>query len=78
MGLGLVLSSKNVDSTMSTLSSFRSSSFGSSAISASFTGGILKRLKTIVAVGLTVAKASSGGRRVEAGKESLREAYGIS
>ncbi|KAF7816001.1 Transmembrane protein TqsA-like [Senna tora] len=44
LGLGFVFSSKNVDSTMSTLST----------ISAFFTRGILKKLKTIVAVGLIV------------------------
>ncbi|KAL0000497.1 hypothetical protein SO802_014278 [Lithocarpus litseifolius] len=57
IGLGLVFSSKTVDTTMSAMSSFRSNSLRRRAISAFFTGWILKRLKTIVAVALIVGMA---------------------
>ncbi|KAI9115510.1 hypothetical protein K1719_013179 [Acacia pycnantha] len=54
LGLAFVFSSSSLNSTMTTLSSFRSYSFRRSKISAFFTRGILKRLKTIVAVGLII------------------------
>ncbi|XP_061351813.1 uncharacterized protein LOC133296773 [Gastrolobium bilobum] len=51
LGLGFIFTSKNI---VSTLSSFRSSSFRHSEISVSFTTAVLKRLKIIVAFGLIV------------------------
>ncbi|XP_058218987.1 uncharacterized protein LOC131329693 [Rhododendron vialii] len=55
IGLGFIFTTNSVASTMNKVSSFRSHhSFHRSAFSAFFTRGILKRLKTIVAIGLMV------------------------
>ncbi|KAF8410885.1 hypothetical protein HHK36_003422 [Tetracentron sinense] len=54
LGLGFMYTSGSLDSTMSTVSFLRSSSFRRTTFSGFLTRGILKRLKTIVAVGLIV------------------------
>ncbi|XP_065862730.1 uncharacterized protein [Euphorbia lathyris] len=55
LGLGFMCSTTTADNTFSAVSSLRSNSFKNSAVSAFLTRGILKRLKTFIAIGLIVA-----------------------
>ncbi|OAY55293.1 uncharacterized protein LOC110611448 [Manihot esculenta] len=54
LGLGFISSTKTAGSTFSAVASFKSNSIKRTAISGFFTRGILKRLKTMVAIGLIV------------------------
>ncbi|XP_047335299.1 uncharacterized protein LOC124938826 [Impatiens glandulifera] len=53
--LGFLFTSTSFESTMAVVSTYRSQSFRRMPISAFFTRGILKRLKTLVAIGVIVA-----------------------